>query len=418
MLDAVQDATPLDLLASSLTPQLRSLLMEGQSERIMRNIAFSLFQRMRHSVELLSCVSGVISHNAALSALPDVMLVGITELTPLRGRMIVAIEGDLIGAVVDGMCGATSGSTFVRNQLSAMEKRIGKQMIDLTLAALSEVLGNLTPLKLKVEQYETAASLIGIADGQDWMISTSGIFASDLGIGSIKLIVPYTSFEPLESKLNLQAGLIGPHASDPRWISVLDNLADMTPVELRIEVVRKWVSIGLFQTMSPGQVLPCRLLAEAIGIAGGVDLFHADFGQIDGYVCCRPTSISGKEENPSVATPKGQTPKLLENGRTELDQIFGTPQTAQAISGKGIVERVPVLLTVELGRTNISVKELCQLRQGQVIVLNQLVDEPLAIFANGQRIAYGEVVAITPDQFSIRVTALARAGEQGEDIAA
>lgn len=77
-----------------------------------------------------------------------------------------------------------------------------------------------------------------------------------------------------------------------------------------------------------------------------------------------------------------------------------------------------MLLTVELGRTNISIKELCQLPQGQVIMLNQLVDEPLAIFANGQRIAYGEVVAIAPDQFGIRVTALARAAKQVGDIAA
>lgn len=329
MLDAVQDATPLDLLASSRTPQLRSLLMEGLSERIMRNFAFSLFQRMRHSVELLSCVNGVIGHNAALSALPDVMLVGITELTPLRGRMIVAIEGDLIGAVVDGMCGAASATTFERNQLSAMETRIGKQMIDLILAAISEVLVNLAPLKLKVEQYETAASLIGIADGQDWMISTTGIFASDLGIGSIKLIVPYTSFEPLEAKFNLQAGLIGPRASNSRWMDVLDNLADTAPIELRIEVVRKWVSIGLFQTLSPGQVLPCRLLAEAIGIAGGVDLFHADFGQIDGYVCCRPIAKSNEDEPPSIATPQDQALKLVENGRTELGRNSGHHKTRQ-----------------------------------------------------------------------------------------
>lgn len=418
MLDAVHDAISLDILASSRTPQLRSLLMEAQSERIMRNIAFSLFQRMRHSVELLSCVSGVISHNAALSALPDVMLVGITELTPLRGRMIVAIEGDLIGAVVDGMCGATSGNSFMRNQLSAMETRIGQQMVELSLAAISEVLGNLSPLNLKVEQYETAGSLIGIADGQEWMISTTGIFASDLGIGSIKLIVPYASFEPLEAKVNLQAGLIGSHASDPRWMNVLDNLVDVTPIELRVEVVRKWVSLGLFQRMAPGEILPCRLLVEAIGIAGGVDLFHADFGQIDGYVCCRPISTSGQEEPPSTTTSKEQTLKLVENGRSELDRIFGTPQNKTVLSGKTILERVPVLLTVELGRTNTSVKELCQLRQGQAIVLNQLVDEPLAIFANGQRIAYGEVVAISPDQFSIRVTALAQTAEQVRDIAA
>jgi flagellar motor switch protein FliM len=407
MTDMTQDATPLDLLASSRLPQLRSLLMETQSERMMRNISFSLFQRMRHSVELLSCVNGVISHNSALSALPDVMLAGITDLTPLRGRMIVAVEGDLIGAVVDGMCGATSGDTFVRTQLSAMEMRIGKQMIELVVAALSEVLSNLTPLRLKVDQYETAASLIAIADGQDWMIATTGIFASDLGIGSIKLILPYASLEPLEARLNFQGGLIGAHAADARWAGLLNKLTDVTPIELRLELVRARISIAAFQSMRLGQLLPCQLLTDAIAVAGGVDLFYADFGQMDGYVCCRPKIARIRDEK-LPAQPDAANGAASDNLPGLLDQAFVSPRNPRTLPGARVVERVPILLTVELGRTNVPVQELRQLRHGQVIMLDQTVEESLDIFANGHHVASGEVVAIAPDQYGIRVTRLVR----------
>lgn len=148
MLDDSVDISPLDLLASALTPQLRSTLMEGLSDPIMRKIAFSLSQRMRCPVQLLSCVNGVISHNSALSALPDVMLAGIADLAPLHGRIIIAIEGDLIGTVVDAMFGATSSDFVMRNELSAMEQRIGKQMIELTLAGILRGIEHLHPAQL------------------------------------------------------------------------------------------------------------------------------------------------------------------------------------------------------------------------------------------------------------------------------
>jgi flagellar motor switch protein FliM len=149
MLEEPTDVESLDLLDTLRAPQMRSLLMENLSDRFMRQIAFALFQRTRSSVSLLSCINGVMSHEAALSSLPDVLLAGIADLAPLRGRMLLAIDGDLIGAIVDALCGATTPVPHERYELSAMEVRIGKQMIDLSLSMISETLSVLQPLDLK-----------------------------------------------------------------------------------------------------------------------------------------------------------------------------------------------------------------------------------------------------------------------------
>jgi flagellar motor switch protein FliM len=176
-------------------------------------------------VQLLSCVNGVISHDSALSALPDLMLAGIADLAPLHCRIIVAVEGDLIGAVVDAMFGATSSDFVNRNELSSMEQRIGKQMIELTLAGLCDVMSNFTTLNWTIVQHETAVGMLAIADKQDWMISTTGIFETALGIGSIRVIIPYSAFEPFETRVNMQTWLIGPAVVDPRWASTMNRLA-------------------------------------------------------------------------------------------------------------------------------------------------------------------------------------------------
>ncbi len=401
MLETV-DYELVDLFAAGRTPQLRSMLMEGLSDRFMRQIAFSLFQRMRHGVQLLSCINGVISHDAALSGMPDVMLAAIVDMTPLRGRMLIVVDGALIGAVVDAMCGANNPSDYERSDLSVMETRIGKQIIELTLTTMLEVFGHLTPLKWSILQFETATGMLAVADAQDWMIATTGIFETALGIGSIRVIVPYSGFEPLEARATSPSVLLGQNASDRRWERTLDRLTETTPVNLRVELVRNRLPVGAISDLRVGKILACKLLPDAIAAAGDVDLFYADYGQHDGLVCCRPKPVDISEG--PVMKEKDAAPQ--DHERVELERLKPMPRNSPAISSKALVERVPVLLTVELGRTSISVKELRGLRHGQVMVLDQMAGEPLSIFANGQKLGCGEVVSVGRDQYGIRITSL------------
>ncbi len=64
---------------------------------------------------------------------------------------------------------------------------------------------------------------------------------------------------------------------------------------------------------------------------------------------------------------------------------------------------IPVQLTVELGRTKISIKNLLQLAQGSVVELDGLAGEPMDVLVNGTLIAQGEVVVVN-EKFGIRLT--------------
>jgi flagellar motor switch protein FliN/FliY len=64
---------------------------------------------------------------------------------------------------------------------------------------------------------------------------------------------------------------------------------------------------------------------------------------------------------------------------------------------------IPVLLTVELGRTKITIKNLLQLAQGSVVELDGLAGEPMDVLVNGCLIAQGEVVVVN-DKFGVRLT--------------
>ena len=69
----------------------------------------------------------------------------------------------------------------------------------------------------------------------------------------------------------------------------------------------------------------------------------------------------------------------------------------------GPVLDVPVELTVEIGRTTMTIGETLTIGPGSIIGLKRNTGEPVDLLVNGKRIARGEVIAID-EEFGFRVT--------------
>lgn len=80
-------------------------------------------------------------------------------------------------------------------------------------------------------------------------------------------------------------------------------------------------------------------------------------------------------------------PKLTEEESQKLDSILD----------------IPVTISMEVGRSHISIRNLLQLNQGSVIELDRVAGEALDVLVNGTLIAHGEVVVVN-DKFGIRLT--------------
>lgn len=76
--------------------------------------------------------------------------------------------------------------------------------------------------------------------------------------------------------------------------------------------------------------------------------------------------------------------------------------TSQDINLDMILD-VPVVLSLEVGRARVPIRNLLQLTQGSVVELEREAGEPLDVYANGTLIAHGEVVVVN-DRFGIRLT--------------
>ncbi|MDX9873346.1 MAG: flagellar motor switch protein FliN [Spongiibacteraceae bacterium] len=68
-----------------------------------------------------------------------------------------------------------------------------------------------------------------------------------------------------------------------------------------------------------------------------------------------------------------------------------------------VILDIPVRISMEVGNTEITIRNLLQLNQGSVIELDRLAGEPLDVLVNGTLIAHGEVVVVN-EKFGIRMT--------------
>ncbi len=108
------------------------------------------------------------------------------------------------------------------------------------------------------------------------------------------------------------------------------------------------------------------------------------------------------EPGPEPTTPDASTTQDVERASFEALEEGGATNTPTDVD-LNVVLNVSVDLALEVGRANISVRDLLQLNQGSVVELDRLAGEPLDVFINGTLIARGEVVVVN-DKYGIRLT--------------
>ena len=72
---------------------------------------------------------------------------------------------------------------------------------------------------------------------------------------------------------------------------------------------------------------------------------------------------------------------------------------------------VPLEISVVLGRTKKSIKDILNLGTGSLIELDKLAEEPVEILVNGKKVAYGEVVVVD-ENFGVRITNIIRSNDR------
>jgi flagellar motor switch protein FliN/FliY len=91
---------------------------------------------------------------------------------------------------------------------------------------------------------------------------------------------------------------------------------------------------------------------------------------------------------------------MADNSNSTASQSEAKGERA-SIENLRVLENIEVRLTVEVGRTEITIRDLLRLSEGSVVELDRLAGDPLDILINGTMIARGEVVMVG-ERFGVR----------------
>ena len=126
-----------------------------------------------------------------------------------------------------------------------------------------------------------------------------------------------------------------------------------------------------------------------------------------------------KEKNQTEETKEevkaSEAPVENKDTNKEEEKAKSVDKNSAAVSNLRLLENIEVKLTVEVGNTEVKIKDLLRLNEGSVVELDRLAGDALDILANGTKIAKGEVVMVG-EKFGIRFTEVATPEELIENL--
>jgi flagellar motor switch protein FliN/FliY len=111
-----------------------------------------------------------------------------------------------------------------------------------------------------------------------------------------------------------------------------------------------------------------------------------------------------QSEADAAAKPRDEAAPPAQAQPAQIFPSFSdTAGKASMMNELDMILDIPVQISVELGRSKITIKNLLQLAHGSVVELDAMAGEPMSVYVNGTLIAQGEVVVVN-DKFGIRLT--------------
>lgn len=200
-------------------------------------------------VDYLSC-------NDAVEDLPDPALVTVTEAEGWAGPMAVVIEPSLLFAVIEITFGgrAVQGAPRSPRSFTAIEKRIGERLCEVTLEDLERAFAKVSPTAFSVSHLETNPRALLLGPPTSACVRAVMQIEAEDRAGRMIFVLPNASFEPVNHVLS-QAFTGGQLGGDTGWRTKMTGMLGHTSVTLDALMGETRVPLREVLAWTPGTVL-------------------------------------------------------------------------------------------------------------------------------------------------------------------
>jgi flagellar motor switch protein FliM len=235
----------------------RMMTLDIIYERFIRLFRVSLSTSLRKIASLSIISTDLLKFGEFLNTLPIPSCMGVMRFDTLRGSGMIVIESKLVYALVDAFFGGSDrpytkseGKEFTRIELSV----IGK-VVDLALKDLDEAWAPVHKTDISFVRIEVNPQFVGLVPPSDVVISTTFEVELEHASGTIAVVVPYQTLEPIKEKLNAGFQPEG-ERFEKVWISQLRTHISETHLNCRVNLGETNLTLGDLVNLNVGDVIP------------------------------------------------------------------------------------------------------------------------------------------------------------------
>ena len=191
-----------------------------------------------------------------LNTLPVPTSMHVFRMLPLRGGALLVIESKLVFALIDTFFGGP-GSMNVKvegRDFTAIESHMILQVTDIIFKKMEAAWEPIEPIRIELDRSEVNPQFVGIVPPSDMVVATPFEIEMDDARGIISICIPYSTIEPIRSKL--YAGFQSERLEvDQGWLRRILWQLEQTEVEASVEIGMAEINLETLLHLQKGDII-------------------------------------------------------------------------------------------------------------------------------------------------------------------
>ncbi|HET8613029.1 MAG TPA: FliM/FliN family flagellar motor switch protein [Sphingomonas sp.] len=291
------EAIPFALGSESLRPGARLAGLDRIGERLARRLRDVLepFVRVKPKVEAEP--ASTCRFDAWRDGLPEFTSISLYRLRPMKGGMLIAVEPEYVGRLVDAFYGGAgkAGAARAKREFTAAEERLLARLTDAIVAAVVDQWSEIVMLEPALAGRETNAGYASLVRGEESVvIQRFAIAGGGTGATAIDLVFPLAAMRAYEAALSAKVHAEAAQGDGEfryRMARALENVS----FPVRSVVARPTLSVSELLALKPGDVIPITLAPRVPLIVGNRRLAEGTIGEQEGKAAFQIETIGATD---------------------------------------------------------------------------------------------------------------------------
>ncbi|GAB4019265.1 MAG: flagellar motor switch protein FliM [Bdellovibrio sp.] len=252
-----ENIQPYDLTNQDRVIRGRMPILEIIYERFIRSFRVSLSNSLRKISTISMISTDLLKFGEFVNTLPIPSCMCIMRFNELRGPALLVFESKLAYAIIDSYFGGTDrpftkieGKEFTMIELSFMKK-----VMDMAISDLEEAWAPVHRIDAQYLRTEINPQFVGVVPPSDVIIATTLEVEFESASGTIMIVVPYSTIEPIKQKLSSNFQTDNDMA-DSIWTSAMQEHILDTKSTVVVKLGEAEITVGDLVTLERGDIIP------------------------------------------------------------------------------------------------------------------------------------------------------------------